>query len=490
VLLGVAAWISAAAPARAEFIIGVNVAGTNITQEPPLNGSRFEFIPPDTDGAIGPNNFVELVNGAFAVYDKATGALAAPRVSMTTFWQDAGITGLSNNPGTPGAVGTTDPRILYDADSGRWFAVAIDQPPSGSGANRILVAVSHSSDPTAGFQGFAIQSNSTGLSADMPSIGIDRNGLYVATRNIDQATNNSTEGVLVLPKSDLLLPTPTVANRTLIENVPVNSLGLTVQAVVDLNGTGLPHPLLASFNDSNLKLSSIGGSITAPTLNTSDGLIALPSGSNVNTLNARQPNGDNTIDSSSFGARITSTVIEQGGYLWGVNTITTGDHESLRWYRIDAATGRLAESGLISDPDHDYYYGSIAVNPRGDVVIGYTRSGPTEFASAFASIGSFDGSTTTFGDPTLLKAGVANYDLTFGGARNRWGDYSTTTIDPDDPSRFWTIQEWASATNVWSTEITEIDIVPEPAGLAMFGVGLAVVAALAGSRRLKYPCRP
>ena len=63
-----------------------------------------------------------------------------------------------------------------------------------------------------------------------------------------------------------------------------------------------------------------------------------------------------------------------------------------------------------------------------------------------------------------------------GGTQNntsRWGDYSATTVDPDDDRRFWTIQEWVSADNVWSTQITEIIIVPEPGTLALFGLGLA-----------------
>lgn len=32
------------------------------------------FIPPDTMGAVGTKQFVEILNGAFAVFDKATGA--------------------------------------------------------------------------------------------------------------------------------------------------------------------------------------------------------------------------------------------------------------------------------------------------------------------------------------------------------------------------------------------------------------------------------
>jgi hypothetical protein len=45
--------------------------------------------------------------------------------------------------------------------------------------------------------------------------------------------------------------------------------------------------------------------------------------------------------------------------------------------------------------------------------------------------------------------------------RNRWGDYSATTIDPADPSIFWTNQEFVAGTNRWATQVTEL-ILPQP----------------------------
>src|SRR5262249_11455428 len=42
-----------------------------------------------------------------------------------------------------------------------------------------------------------------------------------------------------------------------------------------------------------------------------------------------------------------------------------------------------------------------------------------------------------------LKAGEDTYRKTFGGGRNRWGDYSATCVDPSDDQTLWTIQEYA-----------------------------------------------
>src|SRR3954468_13720805 len=87
-------------------MIGANFEGAN-------QGIAGGVIPPDTDGAVGPSHFVELVNGAYRVYDKS-GALFQES-SFADFWSSAGVS----------SVAGFDPRALCDHDSGRWFAAAL-----------------------------------------------------------------------------------------------------------------------------------------------------------------------------------------------------------------------------------------------------------------------------------------------------------------------------------------------------------------------------
>ncbi len=77
---------------------------------------------------------------------------------------------------------------------------------------------------------------------------------------------------------------------------------------------------------------------------------------------------------------------------------------AIRWYEIDESNNNVKQLGTIGDVLHDYYYPSLAVNQFGDVVIGYTRSGETEFASAYASIGETVNNVTTFGDPNFIES--------------------------------------------------------------------------------------
>lgn len=471
------------------------------------------FIPPDTMGAVGEDSFVELINGRYSVYSKSDGRRTQTS-SLNQFWSDAGV--------TPSGSFAFDPRVVYDPFSKRWFAASTDNAGSD---NNFLLAVSKSSDPTVGWTGFALDSDSTNLRwADFPTIGFDRDGVYLAANMFPIADRGGDfrTTIIAVPKNDLIGATPTVANITELGNVisdttelpmqtviapnnavPENQLqmtvdttandqlaamptvanatkfenlfledtGFTVQPVVDLDNTGLPVPLLSAYSTSGglLKRSDITGDITSPTLNTSDGFISVtPLNS---PPNAEQPGPKQNL--STIDDRFGSNVILQNGAIWGVQSVENNGRSALHWVQIDANTNALLQEGLIADPNLEFYYGSIAINEFDDVVIGFSGSSESQFVSSYAVLGETLSGVTTFDEPLLLKAGVDDYQRLDGSGRNRWGDYSATMVDPTDPLTFWTIQEFVSAQDVWSTQITEVKAVPESSsvlGVLTFGV--------------------
>lgn len=429
------------------------------------------FIPPDTMGAAGPNQFVELINGQYSVY-RNTDGVRVQTSTLTDIWRNAGVTPAGNFP--------FDPRVTYDPSSGRWFAASAD---NSNNPNNFLVAVSNSSDPTQGWKGFAIPSDSTKTHwADFPTLGVNRDGVYVAANMFPVTSGSSSTSVLVLPKTDLIAGT--VANKTLLENLNANSTGFSIQPVTDPKSTGVPvATLLSDFNTGGgqFKRSDITGSVMSPVLDTTDKFIAVPPFGG--PPNAQQPGPKAPLE--VLDSRLGSSVVMRNGELWGVQFVNSGGRSALRWFDINAATNTLRQSGLIASQTLAFYYGSIAVNDFGNMVIGFSGSGPSQFVSAYAVEGHTINGVTTFGDPLLLKAGVSDYEVTFGAGRNRWGDYSATVLDPNDPNRFWTIQEWVSGTDIWSTQITELDTVPEPATLFLWGTSMAALALAARWRRRK-----
>jgi len=338
-----------------------------------------------------------------------------------------------------------DPRILYDPESQRWFAASLDfpsLPPPQDNSGRFLLAVSKTSDPTQGWQAV-----DAGPTFDFTELGINKDGVYLIATDATFAVD-----IVSIPKSDLLAATPTAANATTFKT---GNAGLEPQPAVASDLSGSEAILSGSTN--LLKISSIDSTDSTPTLDDQDRTVVIPQGL-PNFPGATQKGSSVRIPTGnqSFG----SNVVMQDGKLFGVETIALNSdlsHPGLRWFEIGSPLTApvLLDSGIISPPGLDVYYGSIAVNPMGEVVIGFSGSGPDDYPSAYAVAGKLSGDNLTFGDPILLKAGVAP------DTSGRFGDYSTTSYDPANPSHFWTIQEWTSLTG-WSTEISEIDFAPPP----------------------------
>ncbi len=70
-----------------------------------------------------------------------------------------------------------------------------------------------------------------------------------------------------------------------------------------------------------------------------------------------------------------------------------------------------------------------------------TRRSPSTTRGAWPSASR--GATPARSPAASTRGGLESYYQTFSGTANRWGDYSTTSLDPSDGRTFWTIQEFA-----------------------------------------------
>ena len=323
---------------------------------------------------------------------------------------------------------------------------------------------------------------------DFPTMGVTADGVYLSGNMFPipgSGSNSDYVDILVIPKSDLTSGVG-VTNSTLFSDQDPNGLGFALQPVTDLNSAqGLaqqPEIFLGEYNTpaGYVKLSEITGSVTHPVLNASPNLGDLGGGfMSVPARNeppfAPQPSTSATIDTDD--TRFSASVIEQGSNLWAVQAVqdpTTGNSD-IAWYRIPVATGDVkddGEEGVIASSSMYYYYPSIAVNAAGTVVIGFSGSSSSNYVGSYAVTGTFNGTTTTLGTPQVLKAGSGPYYQTNGGSANRWGDYSAVDLDPNDPTTFWAVQEWASTvgTNLsnssWSTQFTAFGVTQTVSGVS------------------------
>ena len=474
-----------AAKAAVTVTLGKNFLGSTY-------GVNSQSVPPDGNGAVGPSHFMEFINGTVAVYSKVTG-LSVQRKSNAAFWADAGLIISSD------AV-TTDPRVIYDPASQRWFATQVDFDAAAadptSEANNFLLAVSTTASPTGVWKGFKFQADpDNGFFADFPTLGLDTNAVYLSGDFYSAGEVPEGAGLVSIPKADLTSATPTVANMTWFGVMDYAVRGEVLQPAIctdgstrgnilsmgDIGNDSDPHSNLVWFAVQN------AGGLT-PTLTPSTFLNVLPyvvpdnPNLGVPQFTAHQPDGTTTLQAND--ARLSAKVYAVGGVLYAVGNTELNGRLAIRWYRVRAADHTLLEQGTLADPNLDLYFPSIAANHYGVVVIGCNGSGGATYISSYAYVGETKNGQTTFGGGLLLKAGVDNYhDIseTFGLATDsRWGDYSATSVDPANPTHFWTLQSWADFSDpnldygIWATQITEV-IATTPPQLAIAPAGANVL---------------
>src|SRR5689334_19783102 len=130
--------------------VGINVDSFGLTGAAPDGNSL----------AAGPNNVVQFLAGDVEVFDKAGNFLRSE--ADTDFWTAAGISS------SLFSVGLSEPRVVYDSLSQRWFATEISLAVNN---NEIFVARSDTSDPT-GHWSAVHYTGAAGLLTGFPTLGV------------------------------------------------------------------------------------------------------------------------------------------------------------------------------------------------------------------------------------------------------------------------------------------------------------------------------
>jgi hypothetical protein len=105
----------------------------------PFPGVACNCAPPDTNGAVGQTQYVQIVNEGYQVFDKGTGISTFGPVDIATIW--SGFGGLCET------AGHGDPVVLYDKLANRWVVSQF----AGSVPTDDCIAVSTTSSATGSY---------------------------------------------------------------------------------------------------------------------------------------------------------------------------------------------------------------------------------------------------------------------------------------------------------------------------------------------------
>jgi hypothetical protein len=447
--------------------IGQNFVGSD--------NSQTYITPADANGAVGLNYYVEFINGAFAVYNKSDGS-GVLRIADSQFWSNAGPGGDSTNGiNFAPSDAVSDPRVIYDPASQRWFASQVRFDGGAADPTResdyFLLGVSDGDDPTGSWHVFTFLAAPGAIRfADFPTLGVDAKAVYLAGDMYSAGTNSLGTSLTMIPKADLLTNAPTVNNRVFFGVTNYAARGAVLQPVTCLDGSSSGNILAAGALGDDFQTHS--NLIASTVLNPGATNATWVLGANISVapydapLDAAQPDGTETLADND--ARFSARVYTVGGVIYAVHNTELNGHAALRWYRLNATNNTLLESGTVADANLDLIYPSIAANAKGVVVIACNGSGPgtNAFISSYAYVGQTVNGVTTFGNSLLLAAGSVNYhDLNEQfelSVNSRWGDYSSVSVDPSDSNRFWTIQmipiydSLFESGDLWETQITEL----------------------------------
>jgi hypothetical protein len=412
------------------------------------------MIPPDMGGAVGPNNVMLALNSQVRIQDKIGGSQHT--ISLNDFFRRDGQN-----------YNVFDPKVIFDPYGNRWIITA--PANSNSDSSVLLIGVSENSDPYSSWHINAYKVDPTNKNwFDYPSIGFNKNWIVV-TGNIydikqEKVPNNFIgPQVYIFDKEALYKGTavPSVANYN-------NTFGFTITPAVTYDTVLNIMYLISSFNGSEnnagfLHIYTISGtpSNPGPLLGsfypTSSKTWAEIDDNNESNF---APQKDTTAKIQTGDDRIQNAVYRNGS-LWCAHTIflptDAPTHSGIQWWQINPTNGNSLQTGRIEDTTSQTFYAfpSIAVDNSNNVLIGYSTFSYLQYGSSAFSMHLVTDPANITSQFTIFKQGIAKYVKDFGYGSNRWGDYSSTVLDPDGKS-FWTIQEYAEKPNsaecLWGTE--------------------------------------
>jgi hypothetical protein len=443
--------------------------GSNYVEDPRLIGSALEgttvrplllastdgvpqgsWIPPDPHCAVGPNHVIFVDNGRVRILDKKGNTLRT--INANTWYANV-------QPG----VGAFDCKILYDHHDNRWIMVWLDQDNAAQ-RGLFLLSVSDDDNPLGTWYNWALPSSRNGSTfnggwGDYQGVGFDSEAIYITANNFTFGGSYQYTTLRIIEKSQLYANT---AGRVdWIDFWNLRDQGSDVFGVRPSIIWGNPGEYylvsVPRFFSGNTYFTVF--KITNPTTTPQITSVRVPATAWSLAPNANQLGGSTTLLESG-GSNVRNEPVYRDGHLYVVHSIASGtgnQFSSARYVKINTTTNTAVEDVAFGANGFWHTYPAIMVDEDKNLVITFSRSGQTEYIGAYYT-------WKLNSDPTLrpsetIQAGRGNYVVTFGGTRNRWGDYNGIALDPNGAG-IWMFTEYAAATNTWGNWLHGIRLKP------------------------------
>ena len=433
--------------------LGSGVDGVGQGFSGPQGTFTVDSAPPDTNGAVGATQYVQIVNSSFAVFDKATKTVVYGPVGTNTLWSGFGGPCETDNDG--------DAVANYDKAAGRWV---ISQFAVTAAPYFQCVAISATSDATGAYYRYAFPYGS--VFPDYPKIGIWPDGYYIT---FNMFTGNTFSGAKLCAYDRNKMLTGAAATQQCFQLS--SSFGGVLPS--DVDGTTAP-PLgspnyLVNYGASKLNLWKFHTDWTTPANSTLTGPTSIPVAAFTAACSGGtcipQPGTRQQLDS------LADRLMYRLAYR---NFTGTGAHESLvvthsvkastsrksantgiRWYEIRSPGGTpvvYQQSTYSPDTTNYRWMGSAAMDKQGNLAVGYSVSSSTVHpAIRYTGRLVTDALNTLEGEVSIFEGAGSQS----GSNLSRWGDYSAMSVDPVDDCTFWYTNQYLKTTGAfnWSTRI-------------------------------------
>ncbi len=431
----------------------------------------FRVNPPDPVGDVGPNHYVEMVNLAFAVYDKQGNLLLGP-VAIGDLWAGFAVEDCTDPSG--------DPIVLYDQLKDRWL---LSQFTTRGFDDPTLpfydcVAISQTGDPTGAYYRYAFITQPDTVDGgyffpDYPKYGVWTDSYIMTTRDfglIDQygisvyaleknkmiAGNPKaravqffldTNDVPIYLVGDGLLPPDIDGHRRPIDRIAAPIVGTMDD---DYPFYGAPFDALNIFElwvqwkakpeawlafAAQLPVAEFDS--VFPCAPTSRDCLPQPGITNpaqfLDILSYRQ-RPTHRLAYRNFGkyeAFVTTQSVEARPGIAG-----------MRWYEIRRTGGvySLYQQGTYAPDDVHRWMGSIAQDKQGNMALGYSVVNGIDVYPGIRYTGRL--ASDPLGEMSLSEGVIINGTGVQTTTNSRWGDYTSMNVDPVDDCTFWYVNEY------------------------------------------------